>query len=85
MLDSKVHLDSAIASLSIQLGTDASKFDLDGPLCRMIFPRVMPRRAGANGRSAWPNSENLTVRELAQRMGGYSGLATGRDGGNHRR
>ncbi len=31
-LDSLVHYDSAIASLSIALGTDASRFDPDGPL-----------------------------------------------------
>src|ERR1700742_5219731 len=32
LLDSKVHYDSAIASLSVQLGTDASGFDPDGQL-----------------------------------------------------
>ena len=31
-LDSLVHYDSAIASLSIALGTDASRFDPDAPL-----------------------------------------------------
>ena len=31
-LDSLVHPDSGIASLSIALGVDASKFDLDSPL-----------------------------------------------------
>src|SRR5947209_11335921 len=31
LLDSLVHPDSGIASLSIALGCDASKFDLDGP------------------------------------------------------
>src|SRR5690242_18608503 len=31
-LDSLVHPDSGIASLSVALGTDASGFDLDGPL-----------------------------------------------------
>ena len=31
-LDSLVNADSAIASLSISLGTDASGFDPDGPL-----------------------------------------------------
>src|ERR1700744_3127683 len=32
LLDSKVHYDSGIPSLSIALGTDASGFDPDGPL-----------------------------------------------------
>ena len=73
VLDSKVHLDSAIASLSIQLGTDASKFDLDGPL-----PGIPESNASKSGRERairMAEQENLTVRELAQRMGGYSGLA----------
>lgn len=73
VLDSKVHLDSAIASLSISLGTDASKFDLDGPL-----PEIPETNASKSGRERairMAEQENLTVRELAQRMGGYSGLA----------
>ncbi|HYZ21210.1 MAG TPA: NtaA/DmoA family FMN-dependent monooxygenase, partial [Rhodopila sp.] len=32
LLDSLVHPDSGLASLSIALGTDASRFNLDGPL-----------------------------------------------------
>lgn len=73
VLDSKVHLDSAIASLSIQLGTDASKFDLDG-----LLPGIPESNASKSGRERairMAEQENLTVRELAQRMGGYSGLA----------
>lgn len=73
MLDSKVHLDSAIASLSIQLGTDASQFNLDGPL-----PDIPESNASKSGRERairMAEQEKLTVRELAQRMGGYSGLA----------
>lgn len=73
LLDSKVHLDSAIASLSIALGTDASKFDLDGPL-----PEIPDTNASKSGRERavrLAEQENLTVRQLAQRMGGYSGLA----------
>lgn len=73
VLDSKVHLDSAIASLSIALGTDASKFELDGPL-----PEIPESNASKSGRDRavrMAEQENLTVRQLAQRMGGYSGLA----------
>lgn len=72
-LDSLVHLDSAIASLSISLGTDASKFDLDGPL-----PNIPESNASKSGRDRairLAERENLTVRQLAQRLGGFSGLA----------
>lgn len=72
LLDSKVHFDSAIASLSISLGNDASKFDPDGPL-----PEIPESNASKSGREraiALAKRENLTVRQLAQRLGGYSGL-----------
>ncbi len=73
LLDSLVHYDSAIASLSIALGHDASVFDPDAPL-----PEVPESNASKSGRDraiALARRENLTVRELAQRLGGYSGLA----------
>ena len=57
-LDSLVHYDSAVASLSIALGHDVSRFDSARE--RIV---ELARR------------ENLTVRQLAQRVGGYSGLA----------
>jgi alkanesulfonate monooxygenase len=72
-LDSLVHYDSAIASLSIALGHDASSFDPDGPL-----PEVPPTNASQSGRERvieLARRENLTVRQLAQRLGGYGGLA----------
>jgi len=72
-LDSLVHYDSAIASLSIALGHDASKFDPDGPL-----PDIPESNASKSGREraiAIARRENLTVRQLAQRLGGYSGGA----------
>ena len=72
LLDSKVHFDSAVASLSISLGHDASKFDPDGPL-----PEIPESNASKSGREraiALAKRENLTVRQLAQRLGGYSGL-----------
>jgi len=71
VLDSLVHYDSAIASLSIALGTDASRFDPDGPL-----PNVPETNASKSGREraiALARRENLTVRQLAQRLGGYGG------------
>jgi len=72
-LDSLVNYANAIASLSIALGTDASKFDPDGPL-----PEIPDTNASKSGRDraiAAAKRDNLTVRQLAQRMGGYSGLA----------
>lgn len=72
-LDSLVHYDSAIASLSIALGHDASGFDPDGPL-----PEIPESNASKSSRErmvALAQQEHLTVRQLAQRVGGYSGLA----------
>jgi alkanesulfonate monooxygenase len=72
-LDSLVHLDSAIGSLSVALGVDARQFDLDGPL-----PEIPETEASKSGREraiALARRENLTVRQLAQRLGGYGGLA----------
>jgi FMN-dependent oxidoreductase (nitrilotriacetate monooxygenase family) len=72
-LDSLVHYANAIGSLSIALGHDASKFDPDGPL-----PEIPESNASKSGREraiALARKENLTVRQLAQRLGGYSGLA----------
>jgi FMN-dependent oxidoreductase (nitrilotriacetate monooxygenase family) len=73
MLDSLVHYNSGIASLSIALGHDASAFDPDQPL-----PEIPESNASKSGRErviALGKRENLTVRQLAQRLGGYSGLA----------
>lgn len=73
LLDSFVHYDSAIASLSIALGHDATGFDPDGPL-----PEIPETNHGKSGRErtiALARRENLTVRQLAQRLGGYGGLA----------
>jgi alkanesulfonate monooxygenase len=72
-LDSLVHYDSAVASLSISLGVDASGFDPEGPL-----PEIPDTNASKSGRERTielARSENLNVRQLAQRLGGYSGLA----------
>ena len=73
LLDSLVHYDSAIASLSIALGHDASLFDPDKPL-----PEIPESNASKSGRERTielARRENLTVRQLAQRLGGYAGLA----------
>jgi alkanesulfonate monooxygenase len=72
-LDSYVHYDSAIASLSIALGHDVSGFDPDAPL-----PEIPDTNASKTGQAQalrLAAEENLTVRQLAQRYGGYAGLA----------
>ena len=73
LLDSLVHYDSAIASLSIALGHDASGFDPDAPLPEI--PESNASKSGQERAIALARRENLTVRQLAQRLGGYSGLA----------
>ncbi|RVJ49361.1 LLM class flavin-dependent oxidoreductase [Sinorhizobium meliloti] len=72
-LDSLVHYDSGIASLSIALGHDASAFDPDG-----LLPEIPDTNASKSGQAQVlkvAREEGLTVRQLAQRYGGYAGLA----------
>ena len=73
-LDSLVNYANAIASLSIALGHDASKFDPDRPLPDDI-PESNASKSGRERAIALGRRENLTVRQLAQRLGGYSELA----------
>ncbi|OTA68709.1 nitrilotriacetate monooxygenase protein, component A [Hypoxylon sp. EC38] len=73
-LDSLVHYESSIASFSIALGADASKFDPDAPLPTNI-PETNASKSGREGVLKLAATEGLTVRQLAQRYGGYSGLA----------
>ena len=72
-LDGLVHADSAIASLSIALGVDATKFDPDGALPEI--PETQQSKSGRERAVNLARREGLTVRQLAQRMGGYAGLA----------
>jgi len=72
-LDSLVHYANAIGSLSIALGHDASGFDPDGPL--PDIPESNQSKSGRERTIALARRENLTVRQLAQRLGGYGGLA----------
>ncbi len=72
-LDSLVHYDSAIGSLSIALGTDASRFDPDDQL--PDIPETNQSKSGRERAIALAQRENLTVRQLAQRLGGYGGLS----------
>jgi FMN-dependent oxidoreductase (nitrilotriacetate monooxygenase family) len=71
-LDSLVHPDSGIATLSVQLGHDVSGLDLDGPL-----PEIPESNASKSSRQKLINMarrDNLTVRQLAQYVGGSFGV-----------
>ncbi len=72
-LDALVHEESAMGSLSSALGVDARGFDPDGPL-----PEIPETEASKSGREraiGLARREGLTVRQLARRIGGYSGAA----------
>jgi alkanesulfonate monooxygenase SsuD/methylene tetrahydromethanopterin reductase-like flavin-dependent oxidoreductase (luciferase family) len=72
LLDSLVHPESGVPNLSIRLGVDASSFDLDAPL-----PEIPPSNQSQSGRDtlvALARRKNLTVRQLAQLVGGFGGL-----------
>jgi FMN-dependent oxidoreductase (nitrilotriacetate monooxygenase family) len=73
-VDGLVNYANAIGSLSIALGVDASRFDPDGPLPNDL-PETNQSRSGRDRAITLARRENLTVRELAQRLGGYAGLA----------
>ncbi len=71
LLDSLVHPASGMATLSVLLGTDASTFDLDGKL-----PEIPESNASKSARQKLIDKaarENLTVRQLAQYVGGSFG------------
>jgi alkanesulfonate monooxygenase len=72
VLDSLVHPDSGVPNLSMRLGVDASGFDLDGPLPEI--PQTNQSQSGRDSLVALAKRENLTVRQLAQIVGGYGGL-----------
>ncbi|MGH8432569.1 MAG: LLM class flavin-dependent oxidoreductase, partial [Solimonas sp.] len=73
LLDSLVSYDSGIAALSIAVGQDARKFDPDGPLPEI--PETNQSKSGRDRVVALAKRENLTVRQIAGRLGGYGGLA----------
>jgi alkanesulfonate monooxygenase len=72
-LDSLVHYDSAIASLSVILGVDASSFDPDGQL--PPIPETNASKSGQQRLVEVAMRDRLTVRQLAERIGGYGGLS----------
>jgi len=71
-LDSLVHYDSGIGSLNSMLGFDVSGYDPDGPL-----PEIPQTNASqsARDRVLQAAQRGLTIRQLAQRVGSYGGLA----------
>jgi alkanesulfonate monooxygenase len=71
LLDSLVHPDSGLASLSIMLGVDASGFELDAPL--PPIPETNQSKSAQERVIAHAKRHNLTVRQLAQFVGGYAG------------
>src|SRR6201985_336880 len=69
LLDSRVHYESAIASLSVILGTDASGFDPDGQL-----PPIPETNASKSGRQRLVDlaaRDKLTVRQLPHPRAGH--------------
>jgi alkanesulfonate monooxygenase len=72
LLDSLVHVESALPNLSLRLGVDASHFELDAPLPDL--PRTNASQSGQDALVAQARRESLTVRQLAQRVSGYGGL-----------
>jgi len=72
-LDSLVHYDSAISSLSIALGVDARRFDPEAPL--PPSPETNASKSSRERVIELAEREGLNVRQLAQRLGGYAGLA----------
>ncbi|MBL0898656.1 MAG: LLM class flavin-dependent oxidoreductase [Reyranella sp.] len=72
-LDSLVSYDSGIAAVSIALGIDARKLDPDKPLPDDI-PETQASKSGRDRVIELGRRENLTVRQIAGRLGGYGGL-----------
>ncbi len=65
-------VESGLANLSVRLGTDASGFDLDAAL-----PEIPETNASKSGQAQivdYARRTGATVRQLAQKVGGYSGL-----------
>ncbi|MDY6839983.1 MAG: NtaA/DmoA family FMN-dependent monooxygenase, partial [Pseudomonadota bacterium] len=71
LLDSLVHPDSGMGTLSMLLGTDASKFDLDAPLPEI--PETNGARTARQKLVDLSARDGLTTRQLAQLVGGSFG------------
>jgi alkanesulfonate monooxygenase SsuD/methylene tetrahydromethanopterin reductase-like flavin-dependent oxidoreductase (luciferase family) len=73
LLDSLVHPDSGIGSLSIALACDASGFDLEEPLPEI--PETNRSKSARQSVVDRAKRDNLTIRQLVQIAGGYGGLS----------
>ena len=73
MLDSLVHPDSGLPNLSMRLGVDASQLRPRCARCRRSR-RPTQSQSGRDALVALARRDNLTVRQLAQMVGGYGGL-----------
>lgn len=70
-LDSLVHFDSSVGALSVAIGMDARQFDPDAPL-----PDIPDTDQSKTGRARvlyLAREKGMTVRQIAQRLGGYPG------------
>ena len=72
-LDSLVHYDSGIRSLSIVLDFDVSGYDPDGPLPEV--PQGNASRSGRDRMVEYARETGATIRQLAAKAGSYAGLA----------
>jgi alkanesulfonate monooxygenase len=72
-LDSLIHDDTALASLSAILGCDASAFDPDAALPEL--PLIVANQGFRERVITMGQIEGLTVRQLARKIGGYTELA----------
>ena len=72
-LDSLVHYDSGIRSLSVALDFDVSGYDPDGPLPEI--PETNGSKTGRERMLAYAREPGATIRTLAARAGSYAGLA----------
>ncbi|WP_182086435.1 LLM class flavin-dependent oxidoreductase [Aureimonas sp. ME7] len=72
-LDALVSYDNAIDQLSTMLGTDARAFDPDAPLPEI--PDTNQSKSSRERTIELARRENLTVGQLARRLGGYGGLS----------
>lgn len=71
-LDSLVHPDSSLPNLSLRLGVDVSKFELDAPLPPL--PRTNQSQSSQAELVELARREGMTVRQLAAHVSGYGGL-----------
>src|ERR1700761_1895491 len=72
LLDGLMHPESGIPNLSIRLGVDASTFGLDA-----LLAEIPPSNQSQSQRDtlvSLARRKNLTVRQLAQLVGGFGGL-----------